>query len=904
MPKTMTMVRAALAVVLVAASAVAFYVGVGLVQHSLRHGQVGYLADGLGFFVAGAAALGVVGWLCWLLLEPEQPKTKDRLINGLVIAAYVAGFGAEIGLAWLATEFAAAHHAESALTAGGLALVGLGAFAVFGSSVEPTLIRIVELSTIIIVSEASLGLLAIMLAWEGQRYWALLPIGFGLAVLLPWLIVATAGRRDWLRTSFVAIVPVASLGSLAVGLVAYGHDVAAIVTGALAIVSPVPLLRRRGPSPAAPTRDWVSMARDFSPWPGAKVSVIARLAGLAVPLATLVWAAASHVHGHGSAAVASMLVAAGWFSAAAVALLLLEEVVLGWLRPGTLPLAIERAAEGAQVEAASYLDIQSQFMPPEAARSDEAGRWWSVDPLSGSRDDRDHLERDRYERDRYERERYERERSQRERYARDPAEQRRYEQERYEWERRERERGRERYEWERERGVQDRRERQRNDLMLAHSVLDGLARPLGPSLRASLTSLTLAQTTGLNVNRIWPRLELVVPRDVKVAVIRQEKTIAALRVVAASAVCTALVWPLTLALLTSQSTAGALALLALAPLAVAVAATLIARNRVADSYARRVDATEMYRFDLAKALHLPLLRNNAAFAALRKFIYADWSATDRPIVWSETQQPSPGPDLGGLRETLAAEVSRLAANEIQGILQQGRELLHDDIRELLREQHDRLRGWLSTDALGPEELAALAEQIAAHAAGPVSTDLNRQMSELQSEFAQRLHATMKEVVSESVLGPPLANFTGYLAIELDRSSEEDPHVGSADGLLMAGPGHELKLVMSVVRDARAAAVSALDAGPDGSFFVLEPVVIEGGREAGAVEFDAVADCGTLTPLPRRRSLRVIDDAQASFGFKLPDHAGRHELWFQLYQAGRLLQVIAVAVEVRTDRVAT
>jgi hypothetical protein len=223
--------------------------------------------------------------------------------------------------------------------------------------------------------------------------------------------------------------------------------------------------------------------------------------------------------------------------------------------------------------------------------------------------------------------------------------------------------------------------------------------------------------------------------------------------------------------------------------------------------------------------------------------------------------------------------------------------------ELLRQQRDQLRGWLSTDALGPEELATLAEQIAAHAVGPVSTDLNRQMNELQSQFTQRLHATMQEVVSESVLGPPLANFTGYLTIELDRSSEQDPHVRSDDGLISAGPGHQLKLIMSVVREERAAAVAPLDAGPDGSFLVLEPVVIEGGREAAVTEFDAVADCGTLTPLPRRKSMRVIDDAQASFGFKLPDHDGRHELWFQLYQAGRLLQVIAIAVEVRSDRAA-
>jgi hypothetical protein len=336
---------------------------------------------------------------------------------------------------------------------------------------------------------------------------------------------------------------------------------------------------------------------------------------------------------------------------------------------------------------------------------------------------------------------------------------------------------------------------------------------------------------------------------------------------------------------------------------VAMAATLIARYRVADSYIRRVDATDMYRFDLAKALHLPLLRNNAAFAALRKFIYADGSATDRPIVWSETQQASAVPDLGNLRETLAAEVSRLAANEIQEIIQNGRALIFDDIGELLRQQRDQLRGWLSTDALGPEELATLAEQIAAHAVGPVSTDLNRQMNELQSQFTQRLHATMQEVVSESVLGPPLANFTGYLTIELDRSSEQDPHVRSDDGLISAGPGHQLKLIMSVVREERAAAVAPLDAGPDGSFLVLEPVVIEGGREAAVTEFDAVADCGTLTPLPRRKSMRVIDDAQASFGFKLPDHDGRHELWFQLYQAGRLLQVIAIAVEVRSDRAA-
>ncbi|GAA1414526.1 hypothetical protein GCM10009601_02480 [Streptomyces thermospinosisporus] len=43
---------------------------------------------------------------------------------------------------------------------------------------------------------------------------------------------------------------------------------------------------------------------------------------------------------------------------------------------------------------------------------------------------------------------------------------------------------------------------------------------------------------------------------------------------------------------------------------------------------------------------------------------------------------------------------------------------------------------------------------------------------------------------------------------------------------------------------------------------------------------------------------MAHEVQTPFGFRLPEQPGIHEVWFQLYQAGRLIQVAALKIEVQ------
>lgn len=432
---------------------------------------------------------------------------------------------------------------------------------------------------------------------------------------------------------------------------------------------------------------------------------------------------------------------------------------------------------------------------------------------------------------------------------------------------------------------------------LTRRLANGITQPLGLTPSALSAGVMLAASTGLNADQIWPRLELVVPPDIRRTVARDERIVTALRVAAASSICTAIVWPLSAETILAGVSNGGLAALAGAPVAAAIAFVIVARLRFANLFLRRVDATDVYRFDLVKALHLPLPQDGDGFLRLSRYLMDPF--LDRPIAWPEGGLAA---DSGRFGEGLAREVAERAEARISAMLNSHRQQALRDNAEFLTQQRARFTDWLSSQALGSQELALLADRIADRAAAPVSDGIVQRMAEIEENFTDGLRAVVEEVVSGSVLGPPLANFTGYLTLELHRSSEEDPAVEPSGGTIRTRSGHELGLVMSVVRQPAAASVASLSQGPDGSFLVLEPVVIEGGRDIPIAEFEAIADCATLAPLPRRQSLSVASKAAASFRFKLPEQDSLHELWFQLYQSGRLIQAIAISVEIRPEQV--
>jgi hypothetical protein len=847
-----------LAVVLLAGAVAAGVAGFRILAHSLSHGQIGSLVAGLAIGAAVLAAAGLAAWLILLLMQNDGPSSERsfRLRRRVILCFLIVV--AEIGLAWLLIESAERHHSGAAWITGPLALVISGLvvpiWTISGVDVDEELLTV---SLPPVLAEASLGLLTVGFAGGHSLVVAWLLAGLAIAESVGWMVlpvpVSTSSRTklDWTIFPTVLAIPPLSVVGAIIKFAVDGKAIAALVTGVVGLAALLVVLWRFD---ALPDMSGLRprLGHPARTLPVAAVPVSARLAGLVVPLGTVVWAEISHDHGIGGTAAVRFLSVASWVILAATASLLLQGLAVAWLRPVGPVWLISQAAAEAQERGAPRWEEHGRY---ESARLDR------LDPD--------------------------------ERIAREGADRQRHE----------RERGARLFPPERDGpGYAERPRLMREDHLRRSSTLfSRVIRPLGVRPAALSAGLGLAESTGLNVDQVWPQLQLVVPSHVRREVVRKDRMIGALRIAAASAICTAIAWPISAGIILTGASGVVLATLVVAPLAVAVVAVIVARGRLADVYLRRVHTTELYRFDLIKALHLPRARDDAEFALFSRYI-AD-SSRNRPIVWAENVSPERRAEPSYLPETLAREVAVLAEQRIEGLLRSHRELLLQDRAELAEQQREQFRDWLSTQALGPEELARLGDHIADRAAGPVSNGLSREMVQIREEFTRSLRSTLEEVISESVLGPTLTNFTGYVTLELHRASEEDPLIGSADGTIWAGPGHELAFVMSVVREPDAARVASLSKGPDGSFLVLEPLVIEGGRDSRVAEFAAVADCATLTPLPRRRNLDVAERASVPFRFKLPGRHGPHELWFQLYQAGRLIQAVAVLVEVRPGQMA-
>ncbi|MFD3381273.1 MULTISPECIES: hypothetical protein [unclassified Streptomyces] len=445
------------------------------------------------------------------------------------------------------------------------------------------------------------------------------------------------------------------------------------------------------------------------------------------------------------------------------------------------------------------------------------------------------------------------------------------------------------------RAARDRRRASFRDLAENESeALTALQRLTYPLQSAAVITVHrhTAIKTGLAIDEIWPRIGLVASDQVKRQVQGKERGVTAWRIVVASAVCTAGVWLLiALTGLGGFRLEGAWpALLAAGPLLVAAFAVTQARRLLVEEYKEKADAVEVLRYDLAKRLHL------APEGPLDMLRLASELSDDRaPYSYPGSlppRWPVEDPEFGaGARpERLAAEVAALVRGDIRADVRQA---VSDEYASLLQQNPARAE-------LAAPDLAQLARDIAESAAEPVSAHLKSHLTDLQQKFHQDVRATIRSSLEDSVTGAPLTNFVGYLAIELDKRAQEDGEqqlVRAEGGTIKAPAGRRVDLVVSVVRDPRAQTLASVVASrPGADFFVLEPVRVEGGRDAETVSFDAMADSSTLTPLPQRKNLLVTDEKQTAFGFRLPSEAGSHEVWLQLYQAAHLVQVVALKIE--------
>lgn len=896
--------------------------GVSMLARSLRDGQTGTLAAGLGV-AAGVAALTV---LAVISTTAGRPRRRWRRVGLSVLI-----LAAETGLIWLATEFAARGWTGPTWIVGVLTLVVSGmtipVWFVSGTDLDS---ESAIFSPLYVLAEANIGLLAVHFANDHQFAIAWVLAGLALAESVAWMVLpetvslSPPTALEWSLWGSWGALPVAgTIGAVVVFAVA-GNAAASATTGGLGVVATVFYgFIFFG------NLDFAGLAASADPAaPGAVISGYARAGGLVIPLGTIIWLEAAYPNSAGLPAFGS-LGNMGIDTGIGVCMLILQIVVTRYLRPVSESRAVLSVAADAhfdgygdyahgreryaheremvwrkhedelvrrnRVNRSSFEEYmrERRMLRSERVREieRETEREWEISPDPEYRINRYRAEREllRLEKDLLDGIEFNPSREQLRREIEQERDKERFFRRRFD----------DAYVESRHSGM---RERQTESVVMAssRSLVRRAMRPVSLSPSALQAGLNLAKETGLSVDHAWPNVQLVIPPDLRRDFARRERAVAVLRAAAASALCTAVSWPLGVRLFTGKESGILVAVLTVAPLACMIIAAIAARLRFSEVYQRRVNAIGVYRLDLVKVLRLPLPENRREFASVARYLNSDSpgvAASLRPIVWAESERQNARVDIDEVRQEVGQEVSSRVREYIESLMNRQSEALRRDNADFLDRQQGMFRDWLADQALGPRELAELADRVAERAAGPVGEELHRRLEQAQRQLAGGLNDSVRSAVDKAFSSPALTNFTGYLALELQRSSEEDPFVTADGGTIRAGLGHELALDMSVVRHPNGARVSSLSRSPDNSFLILEPVVIEGGRDAPSTPFDLVADCSTLTPLPRRNSLAVREKGGTPFRFKLPEDEGKHEVWFQLYQAGRLIQVISVVVEV-------
>ncbi|KDN78302.1 hypothetical protein DF19_39940 [Streptomyces olindensis] len=777
----------------------------------------------------------------------RQGETRSLHLDttGILATVFVAELTLVIARLTRGQEYA------TAWAAGGLLLVLLGAASRrtahvsgrYGSATGHTPSDDILTIAPFVLAEACGAWLTARFAAEGPL-WAAWAVGGAMVALAAgfWL----SDGQDWsAEDRYLKVFGAAAVlgaGGVVARFALRGETVAAWWAGGVTVGGPLLVfgmsslasaLRRRSPG-----------GRGRTAPPGAQ------LAGILVPLASVAWAM-SHGEPWSAADSGERLLRAGWLAGAGAVLLLAQNVVLLWTgtgQPGGWAADLARRARALAEEEAGH-----------RGRPDRSGRlspghgygppgWLSPEDM-------------------------------------------------WDWER-EQARERER-QWEREREWERERARERHlrelDSLPDNAWWRRLAHPLHSAAVTELHRRT-ALTTGLAIDEIWPRIALVASDEVVRQVRRGERGVLGWRITIAAALCTAGAW-----LLIALTGFGGFrytdwrpVLLVWGPLLVAAIALWQARRLLAEVDQAKAEAVGVYRYDLAKRMHISLPPDPSGPYMIR---LAGALSGDEPLDPSVLHRPHEPELPDGAR--LAELAARVAQQVRKGVLA--------EVRQAVREGYASPGPRFPAGAAGPDlDLTALAREVADRASGPVTEglkgDLKNHLTELHRQFERDVRAAIHASVKESVSGPSLSNFTGYLAIELDRGQRD---VRAEGGTITAPAGRRVKLFVSVVRDPRARDLpSVVESPPGRDFFVFEPVRVEGGRDTRTVSFDAMADSSTLTPLPQRRNLLVENEQQTAFEFRLPEEEGGHEVWFQLYQAGHLVQVVALKVEVRAPAGAT
>lgn len=401
-----------------------------------------------------------------------------------------------------------------------------------------------------------------------------------------------------------------------------------------------------------------------------------------------------------------------------------------------------------------------------------------------------------------------------------------------------------------------------------------ITRPFAPSA-ATMVTTEVAHVHGVVLAAVWPQLTTVLPAPILRRTERLE-------------------WWISLSRLGAATALGAVVTFALSPLPVGTKLLTIAvaavtcvwavragRVQVTRACDARAAAFGVHRFDLVRALHLPRPRTQDEFVLLgdRLIGRPRHAIDDQVIEWDEGSAPALQPAaVDSIRDELSTAITAKVDEQLTRAAHRQQELLRD----------------ISLLDIGTNEL----DRISGEVVRQVVPDLRTRLDEKIDTLGLQLRTSVHESMTTAMTGPTLANFTGFLAVH---PAENEP-VLTEGGKIVAVAGSIVRLAVSVLAD-QSARQAGPERGKDGeALFILEPVNIEDGATSHQVPFDIVVDSATLSPTPHRHSIRVFPvrgEAQFVLALDVQD-AGEHEVWLQLYQAGRLIQSVVLAVAARSE----
>ncbi|UGT61883.1 hypothetical protein [Nocardia asteroides] len=392
-------------------------------------------------------------------------------------------------------------------------------------------------------------------------------------------------------------------------------------------------------------------------------------------------------------------------------------------------------------------------------------------------------------------------------------------------------------------------------------------RPLVSSETMTINVAT-ARDEGVVIDRIWPRLELVLPAAVRSRHAWSDRAVALSRVVTATGIAAAITFA-----------AASLFAYAIPPLLLGSLALFAGRAGLEEEYRRRAAAIALFRTDLIHALRLPEPTTRAELLVLGGVLDGDM-----PFDRLATPNGKTG------AEPAAGNTAQFSA-------------LIDELRTEMRVLSERQRTQIAelvTATAPPPDLGRIAAQLAEATAARVHERLQDAVTALRVQADESVTRVVRAVLA----GPPLIEFSGYFAIELAEAGAGAERAG--DRVITASPGVSIRLSASVVADEAAADVAPdRGAATAHDFVALEIVTIAGTTAESEVEFEVLLDSATMTPVPRRRVLRLPrrdGERRGEIELELPASEGVHEAWLQLYQAGRLIQAVTVVVDTRlSDR---